>query len=636
MTLFSALADSPTIGFDPGWRLTFLKADDDGAVDRDDPIEFTRSHYEATINVTRSTDFTPATFEVSISGLDDEEFAKLADRRFVDIELGWRDLSDESRFAGALNSLFSIGEGKLQPVVLGRVTSVERSSGAFNYITTFRGIDQASHALRCRPGCTPASEGAACPALPVDKTATELVEHVAREHISVISHSAGTSPTFPNPPTIDPEKTLWENINTMLRMLHAEGENRRIPAFTRRHDDNVVETLHVGSWDPSVDGDRPGGNHKLDAANGLADAQPIIEDNDACDSPFAVGGDNIAGYNVTLLGRPEIQPGDQVELDVDDFTPGGPLASLQSVATRLGEAIGLPGSGEPALFDVTSVVHNVSPATGFVSTVKVRPHPPDTTWVMADTARGNGDEAQRTAAALAARNRTLEGLFAEIGFVNRQNAGDETIEGQTWNRQRLGVLEGIAQSQEPDRAVSAPARAEPLGLGNLPYLTPFAWGKTGLVVPHYPGSRVANLHYRGSSYHSVVAGCLWDDGQEPTNADEGDWWLSLPTDVENIDAGDPAEVPLPSGPASHDLIDGSGGRAIHVAGFTITVGKGLMPEVGSRPDGAIEDELTISHVNNNAAIRIDSDGNIEIATDGDLTFRANKISAHVTDKFEIL
>ena len=633
---FSAGLDRKVVGFDPGWKLTFLRTDTH-AVDRDDPIEFTRSNYDATIKVHRSTNFTADTFELSVDGLSDSDFERLADRRYVDIELGWRDIADGAGpLVAALGSMFGTGEGTLYPTMLGRITEVERRAGTYLYRTIFRGMDQVAHRLKCSPGCVAPADGR-CAAPPTGLTGPELIDHLVRDVVLSKVHRAGPQRTFDNPPTPDADTSAWENVRSLLARLHPDDENRNIIAFTRRDPDVAVETLHVGQWDPDDPTDRLGGPHPISGSTGLADARPVAADRRDCTTPFADLDAGALDYDLTLLGRADVQPGDEVLLEVDPYTAGPALGSLTSLAGAVGSSFGLPAGGEQSAFDATSIEHTLSPDTGFVTRMRVRPHRGTVTLDDADAVTSDSDEARRAAAVLATRNRALVGLFAEIAFVERQSAAtDATHDGQAWDRQRLGLLEGIASSELPDRPVSAPARPEPLPLSNVPYMTPYAWGRTGLVTPHYPGTRVVNLHYRGSSYHPLVAGCLWDDGQEPIDARESDWWLSLPTGVAVPDAGNPAEVEAPDGPASHDLIDGDGRRAIHVSGFVITVGTALMPEVGQRPDDPPDGELHIRHDQSNASIKIDSDGNIEIATDGDLTFRANKIEAHVEDRFEVL
>jgi hypothetical protein len=154
-------------------------------------------------------------------------------------------------------------------------------------------------------------------------------------------------------------------------------------------------------------------------------------------------------------------------------------------------------------------------------------------------------------------------------------------------------------------------------------------------VPHYPGARVVDLHFRESVANTIVAGCLWNADEEPVSQ-FGDWWLSLPTEVPVTDrSADPAAESPPSGPASHDLIDVHGSRAVHVRGLRINVGEGELIDAGTRPDSAPMDEITIHH-KSGAQIQIDADGNITISTPAELRFEAQKITMAVDDSAEVV
>ncbi len=52
--------------------------------------------------------------------------------------------------------------------------------------------------------------------------------------------------------------------------------------------------------------------------------------------------------------------------------------------------------------------------------------------------------------------------------------------------QTLVLDEGLAETPAPNVQPAQPAET-PARLADKPYLTPYAFGGTGLVVPHYPG-----------------------------------------------------------------------------------------------------------------------------------------------------
>lgn len=201
--------------------------------------------------------------------------------------------------------------------------------------------------------------------------------------------------------------------------------------------------------------------------------------------------------------------------------------------------------------------------------------------------------------------------------------------------QRLQVRSGLRDAPAPNVPIRAEPLPTPTQLVDKPYLTPFAFGGTGLVIPHYPGVRVLHLNYGNDERNAVVAGCVWKDGQEPASH-PGDWWLTLPTGVTTAESSnDPAAVSTPSGKVSSDLIDGRGVRTIGVRALHIGIGQQKMPDVGSRPPDATVDELVITSEKGNAKIRFDADGNIEISTSADIKFTARKVTFDVEQSVEV-
>jgi hypothetical protein len=238
---------------------------------------------------------------------------------------------------------------------------------------------------------------------------------------------------------------------------------------------------------------------------------------------------------------------------------------------------------------------------------------------------------------VSAERRAIEMRMWDVAEVSTQYAEQKVEAGRTVHPQRRTLASGIEDSASPNRIVNTPLRETTTPLQARPYLTPFAWGKAGLVLPHYPGTRVVDLHYQGRTLQGAIAGCMWEERNEPTG-ELGDWWLCLPVDVPDPESvTNVRDMEDPSGDliGAHDLIDGQGRRAIHVDGFRITIGRDEMPMVGNRPAAPTAATLEIRHQENNARIVIDDQGNIEIATAGDLTFRAKKIEAHVETTFEV-
>lgn len=143
-------------------------------------------------------------------------------------------------------------------------------------------------------------------------------------------------------------------------------------------------------------------------------------------------------------------------------------------------------------------------------------------------------------------------------------------------------------------------------LRGKPVASAFAFDRTGLVTPVYPGMRALLAHNRGEVDDAVVAGFVWAGGQRRPPARPGDHWLALPTGLD----GDG----LPAGKGANDLTDASGHRVVQAAGLRLSVGAEALPEVGVRPDPPTDDALTIAH-QSGTTITVDSQGAITISTD---------------------
>jgi hypothetical protein len=172
-------------------------------------------------------------------------------------------------------------------------------------------------------------------------------------------------------------------------------------------------------------------------------------------------------------------------------------------------------------------------------------------------------------------------------------------------------LASLHYAQDPGPGVAAPSVASPvdgaLDLHDKPIASTFAFDRTGLVAPVYPGMRALLAHNRGEVNDAVVAGFLWPDNPElrrPANP-PGDYWRALPTGL-GADG-------LPTGPGANDLTDASGRRVVQAAGLHILVGTGALPEVGTRPEPPDADTITIEHASG-TTITVDAGGAVTIET----------------------
>jgi hypothetical protein len=151
---------------------------------------------------------------------------------------------------------------------------------------------------------------------------------------------------------------------------------------------------------------------------------------------------------------------------------------------------------------------------------------------------------------------------------------------------------------------------------DAPYATPFAFGKFGLILPRYAGTRVFLVHRDGDSEDPVDVGALWTRGTAPAS-EPGDWWLTLPAEVPADKRGhiaDDAPIEEPSDKASNDLIDADGSRVIEVGRLRIRVGHDLLGDAGVRPEAApASTTVSIEH-EQGSKITIDQDGNVAVVS----------------------
>ncbi|WP_420451181.1 hypothetical protein [Ilumatobacter sp.] len=638
-SLLESMADPAVVGFDAGWQIEFRCAGPDGNPIDQGAITISRDDYFATISVERTTSFRAPTFDVVIEGLSDADHASIVGGPYVfaKIALGWRDLGSGGlapfKDVGAL--LSGGGSGDYHEVIHGRIHTYERLHGDFRYRTHISGIDLNFHRLR--------NTAATAPPVQPGSPAIYYARHYAG--------NAGV-PVKPHPPQppydgIDevietpPDAKVHNALRNLATQAHGGGVGRQIPMFV------ATDGLHFGPWAAPSTGSQLEAK-QIEAKTGLVETTPVLQD-DSGDPENPIAAPSVLRYDVLMRGRADIDIGHKVELEAEEPDPGSltsttassVLGGIGDVAVGIAQSFGASVEPDFSTFRVVSVKHSLDRAKGLVTKLRVERQTdgePVESTESATTAEARAlDEAARTAIALAAQSRSerAEVIHLDVGKVAAQSVEFSTEGDRAFDGQRLDVHEGLDRTAQRNASVRAELAEAPTVLFNKPYLTPYAFGSTGLVIPHYPGTRVVDLHYREQIGNTIVAGCLWNESAEP-RSELGDYWLSLPVDFSPAERDDnPRAASTPSGPAVHDLIDGHGGRAIHARGLTIKVGEGLLVDVGNRPESAAEDEVLIEH-KSGASIHIDSEGNISISTSKDITFDANKITMNVADSVEVV
>jgi hypothetical protein len=344
-------------------------------------------------------------------------------------------------------------------------------------------------------------------------------------------------------------------------------------------------------------------------------------------------------YLLTLAGRPDLKPGDVVEIAVD----GAEAASFGG--------FGLPampagsGGGTTREVYVNSVQHRLGKNRGWVTTATGitvdTTSQPEGVWDVIEAAEageaeasgGDRDAADPTEAvvhhirheARAAMRTRARPRVAEVRTNHQSTEMAGTAIGTA--AQSLDLLVGLGPPDgQPRRARRQEIRRTDELRRNIPYLTAFAWGPFGQVLPHYPGERVLVNFHEDSQDDPVVIGSFWQTADAsadaaPQNVESGDWWLILPADIaataRTSAAGTDPAPPPEDAKAVHDLIDATGARVIQMKELTIrTLPAENLGPAATRPVNGAEGGILITH-DNGAKIHIASNGAITIeATEG--------------------
>ncbi len=371
-------------------------------------------------------------------------------------------------------------------------------------------------------------------------------------------------------------------------------------------------------------------------------------------------------FKLTLKGRPDIKPGDVVVVDVpkEDApqTPGGGL--LGAIGDLVSSSPLLPSLGDgdfkyPAYLYVNSVEHVLGRASGFATTVygiqiaeKKKPDPQaEESWDKfsalgqkkpdADPPHTSADMQAAHAVRNLAQDLVNGRVFPEVGEVRAMTPKSQGEDLSQTLKLDIGLAPGQGKLNEASRlAIQHPSLTSG---SDIPYLTPFAWGKCGLVLPRYPGTRVLVNYHNGNPDDPIEAGSFWEAERGP-DSELGDWWLILPV---GASTGEPAEDKSPdehNGPVTHDLMDAKGNRVIEVGELTIRIGDLKSMSEQPRPKRSDDEQaITLEHTAGSKIV-MDKDGNITItaakditldASNGTITMKAQDVKVKVDNAMDI-
>ena len=388
-------------------------------------------------------------------------------------------------------------------------------------------------------------------------------------------------------------------------------------------------------------------------------------------------------FEIRHLGAPELKVGDTIMV---------PLSQADSNSLPPAVDAMLPGSlnQEEHEIYISSVHHVIGPNSGFLTTF---------TGVVVDTSRlandvssvwnirsnlsdedqsHSEDEIDSSSPAGRLAQSVLRTVERRLGSVHHAVVGEvryhqsESTDDPSKPQFTSAMLHGTIPNRLDPEGTGATQRSHLVrngrihrsannALTQIPYVTPFAWGRFGLVLPRYPGMRQFSVPRHASATDYVDIGSVWHtengaDSAGPMQAQTGDWWLSLPVGASDGSALTNAEsgaMPNPDATACTDITNSDGERLLSFSKFTIKTGLSALHEPGMRPDPKQEDEneekfwngIIIEQSDNGARIAINDDGEISILgnggtdapaasitidKDGDITINAQNVNFNVS------
>ncbi len=669
MSLVDAVASAaggapafPLTGVNARWVLSFQHEDASGAP-TGDPLDISCDDYGGEINATLPAGLEAGAYRFVVKGMSDAHYGaiKLAENQTerVTLYLYWGDGGSGGALAGFAKNLLGIGPPTPASAQLANarvatlaVTKVERTSGDLTYDVTITARERMFDALGRLQLCGETIDGATFHALFSGVLGrVNLVENTDWKY-----YDAQTEATANNAARTGRTALSW--VQAMAAKLEdASPDKHGRGMYLQRYG-----VLHVGPRAIPLEGL---GTTTVDEAGGLVEIQETGRV--AADPNYQLctaTGRNPAPpqtrgqFKLTCKGRPDVKPGDLVQFkpappDDGSTQGGGIVGAIQDVVSSLRGAAAAPP--DSVTMYVESVDHKLSRANGFATTISgTQVVDEDHVWDAHTVTTPGAPRPQAPAASATPEARVADALVRQVRRLFGESNGPEVGE------VRAVALDGDApqtltvwQGLDPAQNDANPGQARRLDVqrpsggarAGVPYLTPFAWGSCGLMLPSYPGSRVIVDARNGMADDPVVLGSLWQAGHTPAKVQAGDWWLKLPTAVPNPstvpDGWTPADF---SGSVTNDLIDGDGVRTIEVKQLGITTGD--LPKAGARPTApgsGVAFQLKLVSGGNTASVVLKTDGSIEISSSagisltsqGDLNIKAANVNVKVTGTMDV-
>ncbi len=645
----SEMLDEVIVGNDAGWNITFHEVNKNGepgnqvlAIGRDD--------YYAAIDATMPHGLEGGVYRFVIERMLDDDYKKLAKKQapYMKLYLFWRDnnqsvsgyLANVTGLQDVLKATNKVDPDTLVAVLM--ITDIVRKKGELSYDVHIEAREHVYHQLSSARLTKEDADPAA--------TNRPLVDYV-RQLVEAHHVTAAATP-FEGAHFIV-GGTLTEGTK-VLATLGKLAE--RIEKEANRHGRGVYlirdGKLYIGTREFPL---KSGQTKDLTIAGGLVEIKPAPDPPDESASAT-----HRKRYQLTLKGRPDIKPGGMVRVNLppeeeDRNTLAGPLGVIGELASDVAKGAivqplgGFDASKATSLY-VVSVRHQLSRQHGFVTSVIGLEVDPKNPWDQYKTSDDPGERARpdsgsgtgegRAARAIDARLRTAMRLHWQTDVAQVRGM---TSQADTSPLQTLTVHRGLDMDGGAHSSVRL-TFGDTSTFDEVPYLTPFAWGKCGLVLPRYPGMRIALTHRLGQLDDPLDIGAVWESNSGPESK-PGDYWLILPAAVPQDRRASIAEDDQPltyAGAVTHDLIDADGNRVIEVGELMIRVGS--LKDVDKRPARASDaNSVTIEHAAGDARIIMKQDGSIVIqgkqieidAGSGNITMKAKKVDVQVTDSMDV-
>lgn len=643
-----SLTEKALIGNDAGWLLAFYRSNS-----LDEPIlEIGRDHYYGEIQATLPSGLEGGVYSFSIEGLTEEHYEKISlnepnPPKVLRLYLFWRDTNSTvggylKNLAGLTDTFSSVKAKDLKDFLVADlwVKSVTRKAGERRYEATITAQERIFERLwvRVPKAIEPAPYPDAIESLLMNVCGMEEPEDFKLHGLP-------------------PKEKCGFDAGKMVRAQLLEPVSGRLEEFSDKYGRGMFlirkGKLHVGPRPIPLeeDGGQP---KKLTLGGGLIETE-VLEPVERDPNFDKAMGDKPTRrqFRLTLKGRPDLFPGMLVEFEPppEDEQPksGGLLGAVGDFGALL-PSLGGESSSKGVKLYVNSVAHKLGRKTGFVTIltgIEVKGLASNDIWDKHSPKSNNQDTSKKTASAspevdaakvvkLIARQVLSDRRFPEIAEIRSvHEKGTDEPPGQTTDAW-CGLVPGKGEPHQSRRM--AIERPSPEPKEGIAYATPFAWGKTGLVLPRYPGTRVLVAYRGGMADDPVDVGAVWESGKGPESM-PGDWWLILPIGVPEQQRSTLAKEKVPeehTGKVTQDLIDADGNRVIHVGELTICVAaKDKLKDAGQRPDRA-------THLDGGASIVIKSDGSVVIKAktisfeaENDINMKAANVKVSVSGTMDV-